>query len=76
LRPTPYLITSLFLLSFSVVAKQEIYFATDLMPEKGDEKADLVSKLVYYVTDALANNYQISFQQAIREREWRLVAKQ
>lgn len=46
------------------------------MPEKGDEKADLVSKLVYYVTDALANNYQISFQQASREREWRLVEKQ
>lgn len=63
-------------MSFTCLAKQEIYFATDLLPEEGKRKADLVSKLVYYVTDSLSHNYQISFQQASREREWRLIEKQ
>ncbi|MDE3274371.1 hypothetical protein [Pseudoalteromonas sp. G4] len=76
MRRISFLITSLLLLSFATVAKQEITFATDLMPEQGNRKVDLVSSLVYYVTDTLQNEYQISFQQASREREWRLVTKQ
>lgn len=66
----------LFLISFVCSAKQEIYFATDLLPEEGTRKADLVSQLVYYVTDELKNDYRVTFQQTSREREWRLIEKQ
>lgn len=46
------------------------------MPDQGKRKTDLVSNLVYYVIDALESDYKVSFQQASREREWRLITKQ
>lgn len=58
------------------MAKQQIVIATDLLPDGQKRKSDLVSQLVYYITDTLAVDYLISFQQVSREREWRLIEQQ
>lgn len=73
--PAIYL-SLLFFVGLNCYAKQTIYIVTDLLPEKGSRKADLVSQLVYYVSDKLEDKYSISFQQTSREREWRLIEKQ
>ena len=46
------------------------------MPREGERKEDLVSKLIYYITDTLSDTYEINFQFASREREWRLIEQQ
>ena len=66
------LITSL-ILSCAVEAKQRVNIATDLIPEGGIQKADLVSGFMYQITESLSDKYDFNYELASREREWRLL---
>ena len=60
-------IISLFLCC-SVYAKELVYLVTDLAPEDGKRKADLVSCFVNYMSDELADKYEFRYQHASREQ--------